>query len=65
MYCLPSHPTPSKLLCKVLYCITEGICEGIVGAEVVIYFGVFLFYSKALITEVFCAKYFRQDFIAH
>lgn len=26
---LPSHPTPKKLLCKVLYCVTRGISEGI------------------------------------
>lgn len=63
MCCLPSHPTPKKL-CKVLYCVTRGISEGILSAEVVMCSS-FLFHSKALIIEVFYPKYFRQDFIAH
>lgn len=63
MCCLPSHPTPKKLLCEILYCVTRGISEGILSAEVVMCWS-FLFQSKALIIEVFYAKYFRQDFIA-
>lgn len=64
MCCLPSHPTLKKLLYRVLYCVTRGISKGPLSAEVVRCLS-FLFHSKALVIEVFNAKYFRQDFIAH